>query len=132
MPAEFLGTGWSFPVARDPQSGEIAQARYEESVRQSVWIILGTAKGERPMLPNFGCGIHDLVFATIGAGTAAKLTTEIRRALRDWEPRIELTDVQVERGGNGETLLINITYRVRATNNSFNLVYPFYLERSAI
>ncbi len=132
MPSQFLGSGWGFPVMLDSQTGSIRDARYEESVRQSIWTILGTAKGERAMRPDFGCGIHDLVFSSIGAGTAAELTAEVRRALLDWEPRIDLVDIRVEAGGNGDALLIRIGYQVRATNNSFNLVYPFYLQRSAV
>lgn len=128
MADNFLGVGWRFPVGLD-ESGQVALADYEESIRQAVWMILGTARGERVMRPTFGCGIHDLVFAVNSAETAGRVTSEVRQALLLWEPRIDVLDVQVEPGGNGETLFIKIDYRVRATNNRFNLVYPFYLER---
>jgi hypothetical protein len=124
----FLGVGWRFPVGLD-ESGQVALADYEESIRQAVWMILGTARGERVMRPTFGCGIHDLVFAVNSAETSGRVASEARQALLQWEPRIDVLDVQVEPGGNGETLFIKIDYRVRATNNRFNLVYPFYLER---
>jgi len=130
VPSEFQGVGWSFPVALDG-SHRIALARYEESIRQGVWIILGTAPGERVMRPDFGCGIHDLVFGINSAATASRAATEVRQALLRWEPRVEVLDTQVSTEGNGEVLLVRIEYRVRATNNVFNLVYPFYLERSA-
>lgn len=126
----FLGIGWSFPVGVDGD-GKIAMARYEESIRQAIWIILATARGERAMRPDFGCGIHDLVFAVNSAGTSGRATSEVRQALLKWEPRIDLLDVQVSPGGTGEVLLIRIEYRVRATNNAFNLVYPFYLQGGA-
>lgn len=126
----FLGVGWSFPVGLDDE-GKIALARYEESIRQAIWIILATAQGERAMRPDFGCGIHDLVFAVNSAGTAGRVASEVRQALLMWEPRIDLLDVQVNPGGTGEVLLIRIEYRVRATNNAFNLVYPFYLQGGA-
>jgi phage baseplate assembly protein W len=128
MSYEFLGLGWHFPVSLD-KHGKISQARYEEAVRQSVWIILSTAPGERMMHPDFGCGIHKLVFAPHSAGTAGQLTGEVRRALTLWEPRIDLLDVDAFPDAKRPNLmLIKIQYRVRATNNSFNLVYPLYLE----
>jgi len=130
MPKAFLGVGWSLPVAVD-DTGEVAQAQYEESVRQSIWIILATSKGERVMRPDFGCGIHDLVFEVNSASTAGRVAQEVEQALLLQEPRIDLLDIQVEPGGDGEVLLISIEYEVRATNNVFNLVYPFYLQRSA-
>jgi phage baseplate assembly protein W len=109
--------------------GELEFAAYDESVRQSVWIILGTARGERAMRPDFGCGIHDLVFERNTVSTAGKVTQAVREALLMFEPRIELGDVSVV--PRGDVMQISVDYRVRATNNAFNLVFPFYLERSA-
>ena len=129
MNKPFLGVGCGFPVALDDK-GKLEQAAYEESVRQSIWIILGTAKGERLMRPDFGCGIYDLVFEANTAATAGRVGQEVRQALLMYEPRIDVLDVQVGSQGGGEVLLISIDYQVRATNNAFNLVYPFYLERS--
>jgi len=131
MPKAFLGIGWQFPVGLDPTSGAVQVAQYEESVRQAIWIILGTSKGERVMRPDFGCGIYDLVFEINSASTAGKVAQAVRDALLIYEPRIDVRDVRVDPQNNGETLLISIEYQVRATNNVFNLVYPFYLERSA-
>ena len=131
MAKPFLGVGWGFPVNVDSETGKFNLAEYEESVRQSIWIILGTSKGERVMRPDFGCGIHDLVFGVNTASTAGEIAQAVQEALLLFEPRIDVLDIQVQPGGNGEALLINIDYQVRATNNLFNLVYPFYLERSA-
>ena len=131
MAKPFLGVGWGFPVNVDSETGKFNLAEYEESVRQSIWIILGTAKGERVMRPDFGCGIHDLVFGVNTASTAGEVAQAVQEALLLFEPRIDVLDIQVDPGGNGEALLISIDYQVRATNNAFNLVYPFYLERSA-
>jgi phage baseplate assembly protein W len=83
------------------------------------------------MRPDFGCGIHDLVFGVNTASTAGEVAQAVQEALLLFEPRIDVLDIQVDPGGNGEALLISIDYQVRATNNAFNLVYPFYLERSA-
>ena len=128
MTNEFLGVGWQFPVGLDAD-GQIAVARYEESIRQAIWMILSTAPGERVMRPDFGCGIHDLVFAVNSAGTAGHVASVVRQALLQWEPRIDVLDVSASADASQPTLLrIEIAYQVRTTNNRFNLVYPFYLE----
>jgi uncharacterized protein len=129
MAKTFLGVGWGFPVTPATDTGMLPIAAYEESVRQSIWIILGTAKGERAMRPDFGCGIHDLVFERNTPATAGKICDAVRDALLSFEPRIDLLDVQVDAGAGGNVLEINIDYQVRATNNAFNLVFPFYLEQ---
>lgn len=126
----FLGKGWQFPVAVD-ERGELEVAEYEESVRQSIWLVLGTAKGERVMRPDFGCGIYDMVFEVNSSTTAAEAAEQVRDALLSFEPRIDVLDIEVSPGEDGEVLYISIDYQVRATNTVFNLVYPFYLEGSA-
>jgi phage baseplate assembly protein W len=108
--------------------GNLQRAAYEAGVRQSIWLILATAKGERAMRPDFGCGIHELVFDTIRASTGGRVAAAVRDTLLRFEPRIDVRDVTVTPGGSGEVLLISIDYEVRATNNAFNLVYPFYLD----
>ena len=130
MLADFLGKGWSFPVQLD-DTRRIAISRGEESIREAIWIILATAPGERVMRPDFGCGLHHLVFAVNEAATLGQVKKDVREALVRWEPRIEVLDVDTEVKGLGEVLLINIHYRVRSTNNFFNLVYPFYLAVGA-
>lgn len=128
MVSEFLGKGWKFPIAA--KDGGIAKAEYEESIRDSLWLVLSTAKGERVMRPDFGCGIHDMVFAPNNAGTRGRIEIDVREALLKWEPRIIVDKLEVSEGDRAELILIQIDYRVRTTNSRFNLVYPFYLERS--
>jgi uncharacterized protein len=128
MPKPFLGVGAGFPLQLDPQTRGLARAEYEESVRQSMLVILGTAKGERVMRPDFGCGIHELVFENLSQGLLGRVQQTVNEALLRLEPRIDVTAVNVEIGGSN-VLLIRIEYEVRATNNAFNLVYPFYLEQ---
>lgn len=125
--ADFLGRGWGFPLEIDPK-GQIVMTEGEKNIQQAIWIILATAPGERVMRPDFGCGIHRLVFAVNGADTIGRLEQETRKSLTLWEPRIDVTSVNVEVRGSGEVLLINIQYRVRSTNNLFNMVFPFYLR----
>ena len=130
MSKPFLGVGTGFPFTVDPATHAVARAEYEESVRQSILVILGTAKGERVMRPDFGCGIHDLVFATVSAGTISRVSEEVHESLLRLEPRIDVTQVDVGPGDASNVLLIDIEYEVRATNTAFNLVYPFYLSPS--
>ena len=115
-------------MALDPSTGALARAEYEESVRQAILVILGTAKGERVMRPDFGCGIHDLVFASASAATMGRISQEVHESLLRLEPRIDVTQVDVRPGDTNNVLLIDIDYEVRATNTAFNLVYPFYLQ----
>lgn len=135
MAIPVLGIGWGFPVVSDDSSqkrplARVAVAEYEESVRQSILIILSTAKGERVMRPTFGCGISELVFAVNNTTTQALAKLEVRESLQNWEPRIEVLSVETSTGGDrGERLMISIDYRVRTTDTRFNLVYPFYLDR---
>jgi uncharacterized protein len=130
MDKPFLGRGVGFPIELDKD--DIKHAEDEDSIRQSILIILGTAKGERVMRPDFGCGIYDLVFEISTASTAGKISQAVREALLKFEPRIDVIDIQVtpKSDEEGEKIFISIDYQVRATNNAFNLVYPFYLERS--
>jgi phage baseplate assembly protein W len=129
MTTDFLGVGWAFPVRPGPE-GAIALAHHEDSVRESIWLILNTSPGERVMRPTFGCGLNDSVFSVAGATTSGLVAEAVRNALAMWEPRLELLDVQVTPDeGRSSTLMIHISYVVRATNNVFNLVYPFYLDQ---
>ncbi|MBE0430680.1 MAG: GPW/gp25 family protein [Dehalococcoidia bacterium] len=122
-----LGTGWSFPLQTDGRGG-IALSRYETDIEESIRIILGTAKGERRMRPNFGCDIHTLVFAPNNATTWGLAARYVEEALGWWEPRIEVTDIDTYADtADHSRLLIDIKYRVKATNDARNIVYPFYL-----
>jgi phage baseplate assembly protein W len=122
-----LGVGWKFPVNQD--QGRIAISKYEEDIQEAIWIILGTAKGERVMRPDFGCGIHEMLFQTVNMSTLSLIELSVREALTRFEPRIELLTVKVSTDQIKEgKLLIEINYRVKSTNNQFNIVYPFYLS----
>ncbi len=124
---DLLGSGLAFPLQVD-RLGGIALASGEQDIDQAIELILSTAPGERPMRPEFGCGVHDFVFDTIDAATVGRLETEIRIALDRWEPRIEIqkVDFDLDHMGDGQ-LLIEIGYRVRATTHERNHVYPFYV-----
>ena len=124
---DFVGTGWAFPIRTDP-TGRIALVSREEKVEQSIRLILATAPGERPMRPEFGCGIHDHVFASANAATLGRIGYEVRAALKRWEPRVEVRAVEVEPDpGDRSRLLIQVHYTIRSTNDPRNLVFPFYV-----
>jgi uncharacterized protein len=124
---EIIGSGLAFPLQVDRRGG-IALARDETDIEQAIELILATAPGERPMRPEFGCGVHDFVFDSIDASTVAKMEDAIRDALDHWEPRVIVESVEFNLDGVGEgVLMIDIGYHVRATNTLRNLVYPFYV-----
>lgn len=123
-----LGSGLHFPIETNPQGG-LAIALYGDKVRESIWAILSTAKGERVMRPEFGCDIHEFVFATLDATNLTLIKSAVRDALIRWEPRIEVNDVDVRPDASREgRLLIGVSYTIRITNSVANLVYPFYLQ----
>ena len=124
----FLGIGWSFPVRPAP-SGDVEMAAFEEDIRQAVLLILETAQGERVMRPEFGAGLHKLLFEPLNNTTMALAQHHVEQALIRWEPRIDLMEVSVTASGAVRNRLdIEIQYKVRATNTFYNLVYPFYLQ----
>lgn len=127
MSREFLGVGWQFPMRINSRGG-LSYSSNEQKIEESIWIILSTAKGERVMEPNFGCGIHDYVFAPNNAGTRGSIAYEVQAALTEFEPRVNLESVRVESFPDSDNrLLIYVDYRVRTNNAKRNLVYPFYL-----
>ena len=123
---DFLGSGWAFPVAVD-QRGRIALASQETDIEQSIRIILLTPKGQRMMRPDFGCHIHELVFAQNDGATAGLAVHYVTEALNMWEPRIKVLEVKASTDDtDGSRLLIDIEYEVKATLDRRSLVFPFY------
>jgi uncharacterized protein len=128
-PKDYLGRGWRFPVSVDPLSGRIATSEFERDIREAITIILSTARGERVMRPDFGCGIHDLVFASMNKSTLGLFESNIRESILQFEPRVEILKLELstEEADNGK-LKLNLFLRIRDTNHEFNMVYPFYLK----
>jgi phage baseplate assembly protein W len=130
MGKEFLGRGWRFPVELD--GDRLLYEKEEAKIEQSILIILGTARGERVMRPDFGSRLRELLFAPMNSSTRALAARYVTEALTAWEPRIDVVRVRAEPRGALEGVLdIDIEYRVRATNSEFNLVYPFYLREGS-
>lgn len=124
---DFLGVGIGFPWQLS--NGKVAWAEYEESIRQAILMILGTFKGERLMQPEFGSDLPKLVFAPMDQSTFTQACYFVEDALKKWEPRIHLTKVEAKPAAGKENILeISIEYSIISTNNSYNLVYPFYIR----
>lgn len=127
MAIESIGVGWAFPLRVDATGG-IGLVRADTEIEESIRLILGTAFGERPMRPDFGCGMHDHVFDSLDATTAGQVSYEVQASLMRWEPRIDVTSVEVNYDQNSQaTLYIDINYTVRGDNDPRNLVFPFYV-----
>lgn len=127
MGTHFIGAGWAFPPHTDATGG-VALARGEREIEESIRLILATAPGERPMRPEFGCAVHDYVFAPADAGTAGQLAYEVRLSLERWEPRIEVAEVSVRFDAVDDGVLyIDVRYSIRGANDPRNLVFPFYV-----
>jgi len=128
---EFLGRGWAFPVSISRDTGSVASAVYEADIQQSIYLIVCTSKGERLMRPDFGCGIHDLVFDVINSALFVRVRRSIEEALRTFEARIEVLQVTVDGARSLEGVFsIGVEYRVRTTNQSGNFVFPFYFKEA--
>jgi uncharacterized protein len=126
MRNEFVGAGWAYPLQLD-QTGAFALVSDEREIEQAIRLIIGTAYGERPMRPDFGCAIHEFVFAEANAATAGRIAYEVRTSLRRWEPRIVVEDVDVTIDDTDRSLMyVDVQYRIKSTNDPRNLVFPFY------
>ena len=127
MSDQFIGAGLAFPLRTDATGG-IALVRGEREIQEAIRLILATAPGERPMRPEFGCEIHDYVFESADAETAARVAAAVRASLHRWEPRIEVRDVIASfDSADASTIYIDIRYSVGETNDPRNLVFPFYV-----
>jgi len=114
MNKEFLGRGWAFPFHFDSANGAVAYSEFEENIRQNIMIIVGTRVGERQMMFDFGCRIHELLFAPSNSSTARLASGYVEDAIGRWEPRIELLTVNAAFDPSG-SIIVQISYRIVAT-----------------
>ena len=124
-----VGRGWAFPITV-AGGGGIALSADEADIDESITMIVGTSPGERAMRPDFGCRIHELVFAPATGETLGLAERHVEEALGWWEPRIEVRDISATvdpLDNEAGRLLITVSYTVRATKDERSLVYPFYL-----
>ena len=134
---EFLGQGLAHPLQFDPRGG-IATARGERDIEQAIRIILQTAPGERVMRPEFGCRIHDLIFAPYDATTQGLMIRFVEQALERWEPRVTVREVNLSiPAGRGSpyqdgpyqdgAVQIEIRYEIKDTHDERSIIHPFFL-----
>ncbi|MFP2925251.1 GPW/gp25 family protein [Pyxidicoccus sp. 3LG] len=135
MADSFLGRGWRFMLGEGPavglglEGGRVAEVSRDELIRQSIWLILSTAPGERVARPDFGCGIHNLVFGSESPEMLGDVGRAVEEALSRFEPRIDVLGVEAQpHASEPNLLIIQVRYAVRTTNSRFNLVYPFYVS----
>lgn len=121
-PKEFLGRGWGFPFRFDSARGGVGLSAFEENIRQNITIILGTRPGERQMLPQFGCKIHELLFSPDTRATTALAAHHVEEALNRWERRIEVVKVEAQVDGEG-SIRVAVQYKILATSALQNLTW---------
>lgn len=122
---DFIGSGWGFPAAIS-RAGSVRLVGGADELDASIRMILSTMPGERVMRPEFGCAMWDLVFAPLTASTLGLVEQSVREAIERWEPRIILERVEAVAAAPDGTVRVKLDYRVRATNDARNLVFPFY------
>ena len=124
--SDFVGAGVAFPLRLD-SGGSFALVRGDEEIAESIRLILGSAPGDRPMRPEFGCRIHDLVFDPADTTMTGVVAYEVHGSLTRWEPRIEVVNVDVELDpAEPSCAYITVTWTLRSSNDPRNLVFPFY------
>ena len=126
---EFLGRGWTFPPQFNRAESRVEMTQGYEDIEKSLEILLGTRKGERVLLPDYGCNLDEMVFEAFNESVKTYLADMVKSAILYHEPRIEPLQITIDDSYITEgRLMIEIEFLVRATNSRFNKVYPFYLE----
>lgn len=124
---DFVGAGWCYPLGADA-TGRVALVTKDREIEQAMRLVLGTAMGERPMRPDFGCRIHDHVFGPANTATAGQIAYDVRESLERWEPRIDVAEVRVSFDQiDFGRVYVDIAYTIRGLNDTRNLVFPFYV-----
>lgn len=123
---DFVGEGIAYPLRLD-STGRLALVGGVENVERSMQLILGTAYGERPMRPDFGCGIHNLVFEAASVELISRIQTLVTSSLLRWETRADILAVDVKFEGDNTMANITVKYRLKDSYDVRNLLVPFYL-----
>jgi phage baseplate assembly protein W len=127
MNRPFLGRGWSFPPTFNRDLPGVAMLEEEADIASSLEVLLSTARGERVMLPQYGCNLDELVFESLDTRMKTLMADKVASAILYHEPRVHLESVRLDNSRELEgVVLIEVTYRVKTTNSRFNFVFPFY------
>jgi phage baseplate assembly protein W len=122
----FVGFGFAYPMGVDDQGG-MSMVTGQTNVERSIRLIIGTAYGERPMRPEFGCGIHDLIFDLASPELITQIQLQVQASLRRWETRAEIISVTAAFDDDRTTIQILVTYRIKGSYDPRNLLVPFYV-----
>lgn len=128
---KFLGTGVKFPPQVNKSTGRFALSSGAESVKESVYIILMTQRGERWLEPYFGSRLMSYTFMDTSITMLSLMAHDLRTILLEQEPRISNVDVDIDPEVREGCLVVNIQYTIRETNTRDNLVFPFYLNATS-
>ena len=132
-PPDFLGTGWTFPPTFDRHVAAVHMSSDELNIRQCLWVLFSTSIGERIMQATYGSSLGLRVFDDLTTTVINAICSNIRKAVLDWEPRIEVLTIDItEMASSDGRLAISIDYLVRRTNSRSNLVFPFYLSEATL
>jgi len=124
---ELIGRGWEFPPVFDKTSMGTGMLSGEADVDNSIYVILHTRLGERIMREQFGSNIYELLFEPLTANMKTYMASSLKSALVDNEPRIVIESLVLEQKDPtlGKVDIL-ITYTLIETNETRNLVLPFY------
>lgn len=125
----YLGRGMKFPPQINPVTGRFVMSEKEQSVKESIYLILMTRKGERLMRPEFGSRTFDYVFSETSLTMLHVMARELERDITRGEPRVQDVEIEMDCDSRPECLLIHIRYKVSGSNTPENMVFPFYMDR---
>jgi phage baseplate assembly protein W len=114
-------TDYAFPFRIDKASNQGAQSPYAQHVDEMIRQVLLTAPGERADLPEFGCGLRQLLFAPNSDALQATAQLMVQRSLNLWlGSQINLQQVSVTPGPGGDysQILVQISYILIETQSS--------------
>ena len=110
-----------FTFKQNPNTNDVGIKKDNASVIQSVLNILQTNHGERPFNYNFGANLIAYLFENMTNTTAANMATSIEVALGNYEPRIEVLNVNIRAQAAENDVFITVTGRVKSTNEIIDI-----------
>ena len=130
MQKEFLGRGMKFPPQINPATGRFVTSSGAESVKESIYLILMTAKTERILHPKFGSRIMNYTFMDTSLTMLNIMSRELTEDIINNEPRVDNVNIEIDARSKEGCLIISLQYRIIESNINDNLVFPFYLDTS--
>jgi phage baseplate assembly protein W len=119
MARDFLGIDTKFPI-----QGKFKRVDRIDVVLQDIQILIGTVPGERVMRPEYGCRLYTRLWDSVEE-VAREGVTDIRDAIREFEPRVDLLSVTASVSRSTGLIKFAVSFRLKNTNTAANLVFPF-------